>query len=217
MKEKLKHWMILLRNRWSWSNSIRRCRESTVSIAGNLLGTRIRVTGKSTVVIAQGCRVRNARILVRGNDNYLELEAGVKFLGTIELCGDGNTLKIGRESKFAGAEIIVHGGTTVAIGPGCYISKGVDIRTTDSHSILNANGEVINPDKDIFIGERVWLGRMVSVLKGARIQRGSVIGTMSLVTGTIPAGVIAAGVPARTIREHISWDKRKPGREGGLP
>ncbi|CAH0999183.1 Polysialic acid O-acetyltransferase [Neolewinella maritima] len=213
MKDQLKQRMILIRNRWGLSNSVKRCRESTVSISGNMNGTTVRVRGRSTVVIPRGSLIRNAQIHVRGNDNRLEFGPGVKFSGKIELFGDGNTLQIGKDTKIAGADFIVHGGSTVEVGPACYISTQVDVRTTDSHSILDANGTRINPDKDVYIGAHVWLGRMVSVLKGARIHAGSMIGTMSLVTGTIPGNVIAAGVPAKPIRKGISWTKDKPGRD----
>jgi acetyltransferase-like isoleucine patch superfamily enzyme len=46
---------------------------------------------------------------------------------------------------------------------------------------------------------------MVSILKGAKIDDGSVIGSMSLVSGIIPNEVIAAGVPTRPIKEKITW------------
>ena len=46
---------------------------------------------------------------------------------------------------------------------------------------------------------------MVSILKGSVIGDGSVIGSMSLVSGIIPKKVIAAGVPTKTIKENILW------------
>jgi acetyltransferase-like isoleucine patch superfamily enzyme len=39
------------------------------------------------------------------------------------------------------------------------------------------------------------------ILKGTRIGRGSVIGAGSVVAGEIPPGVVAAGNPARVLRE----------------
>lgn len=39
------------------------------------------------------------------------------------------------------------------------------------------------------------------ILKGVKIGRGSIIGACSVVTKDIPAGVIAAGVPCKVIRE----------------
>lgn len=40
------------------------------------------------------------------------------------------------------------------------------------------------------------------ILKGVTIGRGSVIGAGSVVTQDVPAGVIAAGNPAKVVREN---------------
>lgn len=53
----------------------------------------------------------------------------------------------------------------------------------------------------VVIGDDVWLGESVSVLAGARIGKGSVVGAMSTVTGDIPAYCIAVGSPARVIKQ----------------
>ncbi|TDD93374.1 acyltransferase, partial [Flavobacterium cellulosilyticum] len=114
-------------------------------------------------------------------------------------------LTIGNNTRINGADFNVHNGTKIEIGSGCLFSTNIDVRTTDSHNIFNFDGERINPDKNIHIGEHVWIGRMVSILKGAKIGNGSVIGSMSLVSGIIPNEVIPAGVPAKTIKENITW------------
>ena len=205
MKNKLKRFLILLRNNWGISNSIKVSRTSSKHILGNLLNTSIRVRGNSSIFIGDGCRLRNASITVNGNDNKLELAEGVQFSGTIELFGDGNSIKIGRDTRINGADFIIHNGTRVDVGSSCLFSKGIDVRTTDSHGIFNSEGKRINADRDIFIGDHVWVGRIVSILKGAKIGNGSVIGSMSLVSGSIPNDVIAAGIPAKPIKENISW------------
>ena len=53
---------------------------------------------------------------------------------------------------------------------------------------------------DIVIGDDAWLGVGVIVLSGVRIGKGAVIGAGSVVTHDIPAGAIAAGVPARVVK-----------------
>jgi lipopolysaccharide O-acetyltransferase len=53
----------------------------------------------------------------------------------------------------------------------------------------------------VTIEDDVWIGEFVSVLAGVRIGKGSVIGTMSTVTRSIPPYSIAVGSPARVIKQ----------------
>jgi maltose O-acetyltransferase len=53
----------------------------------------------------------------------------------------------------------------------------------------------------VYIGENVFLGDNVTILKGVAVGRNSVIGNGSVVTKSIPENVIAAGNPARVIRD----------------
>ena len=85
-------------------------------------------------------------------------------------------------------------------------STGIDFRTTDSLGIFNSDGERINQDKNIFFGEHVWIGRMVSIFKGSISGADSIIGSMFLVSDTIPMNAIAVGVPTKVIKDKICWN-----------
>jgi acetyltransferase-like isoleucine patch superfamily enzyme len=53
------------------------------------------------------------------------------------------------------------------------------------------------------IGEDVWVGEKVSILRGADIGAGSVIGSQSLVRGMIPPFSIVVGSPGRVVRSRL--------------
>lgn len=59
----------------------------------------------------------------------------------------------------------------------------------------------------VTIGDKVWIGFNVIVLKGVTIGEGAVIGAGSVVTRAVPAWTVAAGNPARVIRE-LGADER---------
>ncbi len=54
----------------------------------------------------------------------------------------------------------------------------------------------------VVIEDNVWLGEFVAVLPGVTIGKGSIIGSMSVVTRNIPASSIAVGSPARVIKAY---------------
>jgi acetyltransferase-like isoleucine patch superfamily enzyme len=57
-------------------------------------------------------------------------------------------------------------------------------------------------DQEVVIEDNVWLGEFVSVLAGVTIGEGSIIGSNSVVSRSIPPHSIAAGSPARVIKAY---------------
>jgi lipopolysaccharide O-acetyltransferase len=54
----------------------------------------------------------------------------------------------------------------------------------------------------VVIGNNVWLGENVCVLKGVHIGENSIIGASSVVTKSIPANSIAVGAPAKVVKQY---------------
>ncbi|CAN8139503.1 Acetyltransferase-like isoleucine patch superfamily enzyme [uncultured Thiomicrorhabdus sp.] len=205
MNTALKKILLKIRNRLR--NKLTILNGSSFLCDGNLLNSSIYLPSGNSIVFEEGVRLRNCYIEVRGVNNVLRVGGGSILSGKIELFGDGNELVIGKNTRINGADFIVHNGTSISVGDECLFSTNIDLRTTDSHLIYDVNGHRINPDKNIEIEDRVWLGRGVSVLKGAHIASGCVIGSMSLVSGFCSSNTICAGVPAKPIKEGISWEQ----------
>lgn len=68
--------------------------------------------------------------------------------------------------------------------------------------------EGLEYDFPITLEDDVWIGEGCRILPGVTIGKGSVIGAGSVVTHDIPAGVVAAGVPCRTIRKITEEDSK---------
>ena len=90
----------------------------------------------------------------------------------------------------------------ISIGNGCQIGDLVAIYDSDFHELNPATRTRSGgPSAPVVIGNNVWLGSRVMVLKGVSIGDNSVVGAMSVVTKSIPANCVAAGNPARVIRQ----------------
>jgi acetyltransferase-like isoleucine patch superfamily enzyme len=89
----------------------------------------------------------------------------------------------------------------------CLWADGI-VSTSDFHSVIDVrSGQRTNQAKDVQIGDRVWLNRDFTVLKGANIGNDSVVGTKAVVTsGTYENNVVLAGNPAKVVKRNITWD-----------
>lgn len=86
----------------------------------------------------------------------------------------------------------------VAIARGCYIS---DHSHGFSDPDLPVRDQPVDRVAPVLIQRGAWLGQNVVVLPGVTIGAGAVIGANSVVRDDVPARTIAAGTPARVIRE----------------
>lgn len=66
----------------------------------------------------------------------------------------------------------------------------------------------VSCDKSVIIEDNVWLGEFVAVLPGVTIGRGSIIGSNSVVSKSIPPNSIAVGAPARVVKKYDIENKR---------
>lgn len=84
------------------------------------------------------------------------------------------------------------------------IILGNDVRCGANVLIMDGDAHQDDPrageNKPIHIGNNVWVGADVKILKGVTIGDNTFIGAGSIVTKDIPANVVAVGAPCRVIR-----------------
>ena len=93
----------------------------------------------------------------------------------------------------------------ITIGDYCAISDNVQILDSDFHPITY-NDKTSTMSKPVHIGDHVWIGRSVIILKGVTIGDGAIIAAGSIVTRDVPARCLVAGNPARVIKENVEWE-----------
>ena len=132
--------------------------------------------------------------------------------GRINFFGNGGEVQIGDDSMI-GDNSILWSGCRIVIGNRCLVSHGVNIHDSDSHPLdaRQRARQITQPESEprgagilsepVTLGDDVWIGFQAILLKGVSIGQGSVVGAGSVVTRSVPAFSLAAGNPARVLRE----------------
>ncbi len=144
----------------------------------------------------------------------------------------GENCRINGVATFAGrsagndpVELIVGDNVDLSWQNGIFVGRRIEIgnnvRLAVKCRLIGYPGHPMNPEDraaglpdtsdqigDIILEDDVWLGAGVTVLPGVRIGRGTVVATGSIVTKDLPPMVLAAGAPARVMRNLTDGDIR---------
>lgn len=173
----------------------------------------IRIKGShNTVVIGEFAQLKGASIYINGSFNHVTI-GDWSYLGGTDLFieDDGGSIVIGSRTKFLGkTHLAVIEGTAITIGNDCLFSSDIQLRTGDSHSVLDLEGRRVNASEDISIGDHVWVGTRAFLNKGAKVPPHSIVGACALVTKAFDQPHCAlAGVPAKVVKTGVDWSIRR--------
>jgi acetyltransferase-like isoleucine patch superfamily enzyme len=90
--------------------------------------------------------------------------------------------------------------STVVINDNCMLAAGAYITDADWHDIYDRT-RAIGATAPVTLADNVWVGDGATLCKGVTVGRNSIIGAGAVVVSDIPANVIAAGNPARVVKE----------------
>lgn len=112
----------------------------------------------------------------------------------------GSNLTVG-DRVFANYGLTALDCAPISIGDDTQIGPHVQLLTPTHPVDPDQRLTKVEAARPISIGSNVWIGGGVIVLAGVTIGDNAVIGAGSVVTGDIPANVVAVGNPARVIRQ----------------
>ena len=148
-----------------------------------VLLNEVEVTSLGSVEIGRGTTL-NSHVVVKGQ--------GVKL---------GNNVWVAQNCIIEGKNVSVC--DRVIFGPYVHVNDGEHRIDPVTHEISMEPGE----SRPIYIGENAWIGSGAMILKGVHIGAGAIIGARSVVTKDVPAFTIAAGNPARLIKNRLTNEK----------
>lgn len=172
--------------------------------------------------------------------SILDPRSYLHVLRLIHYCGYSHVRERGKITKGKGTGIApnvsLRNGERIAMGHDCHIGERCYLWAGDSTGrIILGNYVSLAPEvfitasdyrfeagkpfrqqskreRDIRIGNDVWLGARVVITAGVTIGDGCIVGAGAVVTKDLPPGSIAAGVPARVIgnREPVTAAESSP-------
>jgi len=162
-----------------------------------------------------------ADAVVLGRRTRVQVPAGAELV-----LGEGAW--VGDDCEIAAAPRVVIGAHTsvqdgsrvlgeVSIGAGCVIGPNFYVSSRTHHFSDDASAPIRWQDaraaraapqaqsQGVAIGEDCWLGINVVVLRGLTVGRGCVIGANAVLTQSLPPYSVAAGAPARVLRQRLRF------------
>jgi acetyltransferase-like isoleucine patch superfamily enzyme len=148
------------------------------------------------VSIGPGCRFgRNVKVLAGarlaqadlGDHSYIGGESSLKNCRVGKFCSIGEGVQIG---------LGVHPTSMISTYPGFYASRA-------SGATRFASTVEALESSPVVLGNDVWVGNSAIILDGVEIGHGSVVAAGAVVTKSVAAYSIVAGVPARIVRQRF--------------
>jgi acetyltransferase-like isoleucine patch superfamily enzyme len=140
---------------------------------------------------------------------YLNVNGKLSFKGNFSI-GKGCRFDIGNGAAAEFGSGYVNSNTNfiimhrITVGDDCAIAWGCQFLDEDFHKLHYPSKK--EKSSIIEIGNHVWIGSNVTVLKGSRIPDGCVVASGSVISSKFERkNTFIAGNPAKVIKEDIEW------------
>lgn len=152
----------------------------------------------------KGRKRRNISELILCSNSNLIIDGNFAlYQGASVYVGENATLKI-KGNSFLNTNSVLNCFNYIEIGDGTMISDDVRIQDSDNHIVIENGIEKVST-KPIIIGNWVWIGKNVLILKGVTIGDGAIVAAGSVVVKDVEAGTLVGGNPAKMIKQNVAW------------
>lgn len=139
----------------------------------------------------------------------------VNFNGTA-LIGHGSKISVDPKGTLnLGKELIITAESSIicrkeiTLKDGVMVSWETQIMDSDLHSIVDGEGETINVDEAVEIGEKSWLGCRCLILKGVKLKAGTIVAAGTTVSkavnGIDKEKCLVGGTPIKILKENVEF------------
>ena len=162
--------------------------------------------GKKTIVyhkskIVNSCKLGGVKIgeSCKIGTSSRGYHSGMPFYTTLLNDGVNSKISVGSNCRINGAYI--HAQKEIEIGNNCVIAAGVSIMDSNGHEVISSDrtkGRDI--PQTIKLGDNVWVGLNVIILKNTLIGDNCVVAAGSVVKGIFPENSLIMGNPVRIVK-----------------
>lgn len=176
----------------------------------------LKFTGKNSLIIMCGIPVVARLDLTIGENSFVFIgkNFSVRHNMFINISGENCFLCIGDNGNWGSGTILMtdENNLEVVIGNEFLSATNTYIRASDGHVIfdLNDKSKAINSSQyGIHIGNHVWIGHNVTILKDVFIPEDCIVAACSVVVKKhFVKNSVIGGIPARIIRGNVSWNSK---------
>lgn len=156
---------------------------------------------------------KQAHIYNSNSKNAITIGKGSHIVGMLLTAKNAGAINIGNNS-YIGEGSRLYSVLKITIGNNVQIAHNVNIFDNNIHSIdpIERQKEFISNttqgfikindwhEKEVAIGDNVWIGTNCIILKGVTIGENTIVAAGSVVLKDLPPNVIAAGNPAKIVK-----------------
>lgn len=169
-------------------------------------GNYIQISDDSRFYFGKKSAIDSCGEVIENNHSVIEIADNCRIGRYAFLCiSERANIRIGIKTTVGRNVYMTCEKSEIVLGSDAMLSTYIKI-AVGNHCILKEETEITNY-QPIVAEEHVWIGTGATLLSGAFLGKGVIVGASSVVTGKIPAQCVGVGTPMRVVNENVLWHR----------